>query len=72
MQKRCKVICDVFAHSPVFRMGGDEFIVVLHSTDYQERESLMMKMEETVDVLSKFIIGKAAFVSGMAVYDPIQ
>ncbi len=71
----CKVICDVFAHSPVFRIGGDEFAVVLHSTDYQERESLMMKMEETVDVLSKIPsseMGKAAFVSGMAVYDPVN
>ena len=24
----CKIICTVFAHSPVYRVGGDEFVVI--------------------------------------------
>lgn len=37
----CGVICDVFKHSPVFRIGGDEFLVVLEGHDYEQREQLL-------------------------------
>ena len=36
----CHLICDVFKHSPVFRIGGDEFVVILRGTDYSFREQL--------------------------------
>ena len=29
LKTACNAICDVFRHSPVFRMGGDEFAVLL-------------------------------------------
>jgi len=25
----CKMLCEYFKHSPVFRIGGDEFVVIL-------------------------------------------
>ena len=31
----CKLICQIFAHSPVFRIGGDEFLVVLTGKDLE-------------------------------------
>lgn len=34
-------ICAVFAHSPVFRIGGDEFVVVLRNNDYHNIEALV-------------------------------
>ncbi len=34
------MICEVFAHSPVFRIGGDEFVVVLKDRDYENVETL--------------------------------
>lgn len=34
------VICTVFAHSQVFRVGGDEFVVILRGYDYQYVEEL--------------------------------
>ena len=37
----CAVICDVFDHSPVFRIGGDEFAVIVRDRDYERRESLI-------------------------------
>lgn len=43
----CDTICTLFCHSPVFRMGGDEFVVVLQGIDYQEREALLEKAEQT-------------------------
>lgn len=34
-------ICDAFAHSPVFRIGGDEFVVILKGHDYAERFGIL-------------------------------
>lgn len=42
----CAVICDVFRHSPVFRIGGDEFVVVLTGEDYQNRRELVLQARE--------------------------
>ena len=42
----CKVICDVYVHSPVFRVGGDEFVVVLQGQDYRNREALLEKVRD--------------------------
>ena len=45
-----KVICKTFAHSPVFRIGGDEFVVILDSEDYYNREVLV---HDFMEVMSK-------------------
>ena len=44
--KAAKIICDVFKHSPVFRIGGDEFVVVMQGEDYEKREQLLEEMNE--------------------------
>lgn len=36
----CRMICQIFKHSPVYRVGGDEFVVVLQRDDYNDREKL--------------------------------
>ena len=45
LKNACKQICDIFKHSPVFRIGGDEFVAVLVGSDYAERDALMKRME---------------------------
>ncbi|MBQ7516583.1 MAG: transporter substrate-binding domain-containing protein [Schwartzia sp.] len=40
----CKVICDIFKHSPVFRVGGDEFAVIAQKGDYLIIEELVGKV----------------------------
>ncbi|MBR6259764.1 MAG: EAL domain-containing protein [Oscillospiraceae bacterium] len=40
----CALICRIFAHSPVFRVGGDEFTVILSGRDYEHREKLMEEL----------------------------
>ncbi len=35
IMKLCWAICEVFAHSPVFRIGGDEFVVIIKGHDYE-------------------------------------
>lgn len=51
LQEGCQLICRVFSHSPVYRIGGDEFVVILRRGDYVRRELLMdtfgKRMEET-------------------------
>ena len=41
IRSACRLICSIFVHSPVFRTGGDEFIVVLRGRDYQNRNVLL-------------------------------
>ncbi len=40
----CRLICNIFSHSPVFRIGGDEFAVVLENDDYEHREELIAEL----------------------------
>ena len=43
----CHMICEAFKHSPVYRIGGDEFAVLLLDSDYASRKELCehLKME---------------------------
>ena len=41
----CSIICNIFKHSPVFRIGGDEFVAVLKNDDFANRETLMAGVE---------------------------
>lgn len=39
--KGCELICKMFQHSAVYRIGGDEFVAVLEGDDYTRRTQLM-------------------------------
>ena len=41
IKKTCAILCEVFAHSPVYRVGGDEFVVVVKGRDYQNIDALL-------------------------------
>ena len=45
----CKLICQTFAHSPVFRIGGDEFAIVLKGEDYHKREELIGSFRRQIE-----------------------
>lgn len=34
----------MYAHSPVYRIGGDEFLVLLQNRDYENREALWQQL----------------------------
>lgn len=70
----CKVICDVYSHSPVFRIGGDEFVVLLRGKDYEQRDTLLDEVTSAFrrsreDDSAKPWMRLSASV-GMAVFDP--
>ena len=46
LRDACKIICDIFKHSPVFRVGGDEFAVISQGSDYACIEELLEKMRD--------------------------
>ena len=61
------LICHTWTHSPVFRIGGDEFAVVLQGADFKDRQALITRFRETVRANLK--AGKVVIAAGMADYD---
>ena len=44
LQDACRIICNTFKHSPVFRVGGDEFAVISQGNDYERIDELVQQM----------------------------
>lgn len=68
-----RVICSVFQHSPVFRIGGDEFSVIIMNDDYYNREALLKKFKKLVDDINNSAKNKWEQVNvsmGISEYDP--
>ena len=68
IKEACALICQHFDHSPVFRIGGDEFVAILKGCDYENREELESSFRETIDDNRKN--GSVVVSSGLAVYIP--
>lgn len=50
--KLCHLVCVIFAHSPVFRIDGDEFAVILKGSDYEQSKELIARFESEIEKLS--------------------
>jgi diguanylate cyclase (GGDEF)-like protein len=73
IKNACKIICDVFKHSPVFRIGGDEFAVVLENDDFINRDALIHEFGEKqkeICASAKAEWDEVQVAIGIAVYDP--
>ncbi|MBO4610108.1 MAG: GGDEF domain-containing protein [Lachnospiraceae bacterium] len=71
--RACRLICNIFKHSPVYRVGGDEFIAVLTESDLAGRESLRKELADSLSPYTKEVPLPDDFVSiacGIAEYDP--
>ena len=65
----CMLICRTFQHSPVFRIGGDEFVAVLMGQDFAGRGKLIAGLRRQVE--EHIRIGEGPVVaSGLAEYRP--
>ena len=62
------IICKTFAHSPVFRIGGDEFIAILKGNDYIERHKLLAQFGSIM--LENKEKGLVTIAYGMSDYKP--
>lgn len=68
IRSACRLICRNYDHSPVFRIGGDEFAAILEGSDYENRETLMEDFLRSVEENQRD--GRVVIACGMAVYDP--
>ncbi|MDO4803983.1 MAG: transporter substrate-binding domain-containing protein [Lachnospiraceae bacterium] len=74
LKAACGLICQVFRHSPVFRIGGDEFVVVLRNEDYENREELISLFEERQRAAcesAEHEWDEVHISMGVAVFDPV-
>lgn len=73
IQECCRIICETFEQSPVFRVGGDEFVVILLGKDYDNRAELLAailrKYEERSADSSVEPWYRASAAIGIAEYD---
>lgn len=68
-----QLICRTFQHSPVFRIGGDEFAVILENDDFRDRDKLFYlfrEYREEIRTAAEHEWEQANVTMGLAVYDP--
>ena len=65
-----QMIADVFPCSPVFRIGGDEFAVLVQGKDYDDRSELFRHLKEIASDNRRK--GLVTFAAGLAAFDPEQ
>lgn len=68
IKNACHMICESFTHSPVFRIGGDEFAVLLKGSDYNDRFRLMDQLGCKLD--RSLSNGIRILACGISEYDP--
>ena len=69
IQKACRMICDIFENSSVYRVGGDEFVVILAGNDFANRELLLRTLKTESETNGRLRIGPV-IACGMAKYNP--
>jgi len=70
IKSSCMLVCRIYSHSPVFRIGGDEFVVILSGQDFENRNDLLHNLRTKVE--ENIRIGEGPIVaSGMAEYNPL-
>ena len=70
----CKIVCHIFEHSPVFRVGGDEFVVILKGHDLEHIKELIAEfnkqLKERQENTELEYWEKTSAALGYAIYDP--
>lgn len=73
LKHACRLICDTFPHSPVFRMGGDEFTVLLQGTSYEQRSILLRSFDWATEAVNRKASEPWEYVriaKGISEFDP--
>ena len=64
----CMMIREFFTKSPVYRIGGDEFVIILQGEDFENRRALLTAFDRKSG--ENLRSGKIVVASGMAEYRP--
>ena len=71
IKNACRLICVTYKHSPVYRIGGDEFIAIITGQDLLNSEKLIhtfyQRMED-VNRNAKVEAEKVSVAAGMAIF----
>lgn len=73
LRNSCQFVCKIFDHSPVFRVGGDEFVVFMMNEDFKNREKLFHLFEQKqreINLAAENEWDKINIAYGIAIYDP--
>ena len=70
IRSACDMICEYYKHSPVFRIGGDEFAIILRGQDYEHRQEILEAINGQIE--QNLNTGKVVASLGMADFDPEQ
>ena len=63
-----QMVCDIFQHSPVYRIGGDEFVITLTGRDFVIRKELVLALHDrSVEHISS---GGVVVSGGLSDYQP--
>ncbi len=65
-----ELICHLFTHSPVFRVGGDEFTVLLTGHDFEARHEIISELHRRSE--ENIGLKKVVVAAGLSDYDPDQ
>lgn len=69
----CRLICHTFTHSPVYRIGGDEFLAILLNEDYENWRTLIEGANKRIEELKNADVPETeriSFASGISEYNP--
>lgn len=66
------VLCTTFPLSSIFRIGGDEFVVILTGVGYGRREELIheLRRRQEQQISSNSLLSQSSFSFGYADFDP--
>ena len=64
------IICSTFHKFDVFRIGGDEFVVLLKDIDLIEANQLCLKLDRAVKEHNTHSTVPVSIACGYAIYDP--
>ena len=65
-------MCNAFKHSPVFRIGGDEFAIILTGDDKKNQHEILDAMyaeQQRLDATESAIEKRVSIAGGIAEYD---
>lgn len=75
LKKASHLMCHVFQHSPVFRIGGDEFSVIMQNDAFRDREDLICEFHKAMaetNAAAENPWEQVRVSFGIAEYDPEQ
>lgn len=67
IKEACQVICQTFKHSPIYRIGGDEFVAFIMGEDFKQKSELVKNFDSQME--KNMAENKAVVSCGLTEYE---